>query len=580
MNRTRVFGALGALALVVAACSPSAQEPTPASEGSTPPATVTVPSPTPGGGAISSPSPTQTATPRPTPQPTISAAASPQYGGVFRTNWNYEASPLDPWMTSVVSEATYLAINYGRLLDFHQGPPNCQLYPLTPELAESWRWVDDRTLEVKLTPGIRFQNVPPLNGRELVASDVVYSLQRTVQESPQFQSLGDNTEKMEAVDQYTTRIRLKRPQADYAQALLPGHTAVVLPPEIGSARRPLTFDNHKGVGYGAFLLESYLPGVKVTTLKNPTFFKAGLPYLAGMTFYMIPEQSTALASFRAGRLDAVDLTENQPYLESLKVSGAQGTDCAAMGGPYLHMRTDSPPFNDVRVRHAISMAIDRESLGKTVFAGLGSIGYSVFHAAYGDWRLPLEKYPQNLQELFTYNPTQARKLLAEAGYPKGFSTSIMTSAGDPVHLKTAEFWSIALNGIGIQARLDVRPKPEFLKLTTGGGEYGDMSVSWHGSRSVDEALFQYFFRGSIRNTSRVNDPELERMIEKQSAETDSAKRKALVHDIELYLAGKMYRVPSWLASRHATWQPYVKNVFWSYNGYLPPANFRWVWLDK
>lgn len=580
MRHNRLWALVGILGLALAACGPAAEPPTSTTAPLPATATAVPVAPTSPAGTVSSPTATQTPTARPKPTPAATDRTGPRYGGVFQTNWNYEAAPLDPWQRVFVSEATYLTISYGRLMDFHQGQPNCQLYPLTPELAASWRWVDDRTIEVKLTPGIRFQNVPPLNGRELVASDVVYSLGRTVKESAAYQNLGEITENMEAVDQYTVRIRLKRPSADYPQTLLPGHAAVVLPPEIVSTTGPLTFDNHKGVGYGAFILQSYLPGVKVTLSRNPTFFKTGLPYLEGMTFHLMPDQSTALAAFRSGRLDAVDLTENLPYLESLKVPGSEGTDCAAMGGPYLHMRTDRAPFNDVRVRQAISMAIDRESLGKTVFAGLGTIGYSVFHAAYGDWRLPLEKYPRELQELFTYNPAQARKVLAEAGYPNGFSTTILTSAGDPVHLRTAEFWATLLADVGIRARLDVRPKPEFLLRTTGGGEYEAMSVSWHGSRAVDEALFQYFFKGSTRNTSRVNDPELERMIEKQSIETDEAKRKQLVHEIELYLASKMYRVPSWLASRHATWQPHVKNASWSYTGYTSPAYFRWVWLDK
>jgi peptide/nickel transport system substrate-binding protein len=185
------------------------------------------------------------------------------------------------------------------------------------------------------------------------------------------------------------------------------------------------------IGTGPFLLEHYEPNVKTVFRRNPDYFRQGLPYVDGVEWLVVQDESTGLAMYRTGQLDTgpgANWTVRQPDLEALKKSHPHLVyqDIRSNTQTTIWMRTDKAPFNDVRVRRAISQAIDRQGLIKSVWMR-GQPSPAVAPGL-AEWSLPIDQLGEGAK-YYRYDPQEARRLLAEAGYPKGFNTTLTTTGG-------------------------------------------------------------------------------------------------------------------------------------------------------
>ena len=195
MKTKHITAIVATLAILLGACGPAA---TPTAPPSTPPAgaapTVARASPTP-----PQPSPAATATPtaRPASLSTPTPTAGPRYGGVLRYAAYGDIDGWDVFRNIMAGTRTPMGFVYNRLVQFNPGPPECSVTPYEPELAESWQWLDDKTLEVKLRRGVKWQNKPPANGRELVASDVLDSSRWPIWIASFLQSVLDNVNRLD-----------------------------------------------------------------------------------------------------------------------------------------------------------------------------------------------------------------------------------------------------------------------------------------------------------------------------------------------------------------------------------------------
>src|SRR3990170_1674378 len=230
-------------------------------------------------------------------------AQQPKRGGVLRVA-EREAPGLDPHLSISFLTHSYISLTYSQLVRFPNGPE--QKHPadfaILPDLAERWTTSKDGTVYTfHLRKGVRFHAKPPVNGREVTAEDVKYSLDRFMAKSG-FRARFEPVQSVEVVDKHTVRITLKEPFAPFLNHMANPTFTAILPRE--AEERFKDFNPPDAViGTGPFVLRSYDKGVKVTFEKNPNYFMKGLPYLDGVVIEITPDAAARLAGRRAGKAE-------------------------------------------------------------------------------------------------------------------------------------------------------------------------------------------------------------------------------------------------------------------------------------
>ena len=209
------------------------------------------------------------------------------------------------------------------------------------------------------------------------------------------------------------------------------------------------------------MLERYEPNVKTVFRRNPDYFRTGQPYVDGVEWVVVDDASTGLAMYRAGQLYCGPMefwTVRQHDLEALQKSHPrlQYQDIQSSGDGLLAMRTDQPPFNDVRVRRAISMAIGRQAL----VAALGAQGQLTPAIPPGlvEWSLPIDQLGAGAK-YYQYDPQEARRLLADAGFARGVQTQLSATGGTGFGtdlLDSVQLIQRFLKDVGVRAELKLR----------------------------------------------------------------------------------------------------------------------------
>jgi len=302
---------------------------------------------------------------------------TPKRGGVIRIA-EREAVGLDPHLTIEFLTHSYVSLAYSQLVRFPNGPEQKSPtdFSIVPDLAEKWTISKDGTVYTfALRKGVRFHNKPPVNGREVEAADVKFSLERFMARSA-YRDRFEPVQSIEVVDKSTVRITLKEPYAPFLNHLATPSFCAILPREVEAKFKDY---NHPDavIGTGPFVLKWYDKGVRVVFERNSQYFMKSLPYLDGAVIEITPDAAARLSLLRAGKVDlphiwgwisleeakSVQKTNPELVLTRLQII-AQGR---------IYMRTDQPPFNDVRVRRAVSLAINRKAWNEALLFGEGCI---------------------------------------------------------------------------------------------------------------------------------------------------------------------------------------------------------------
>jgi len=208
-------------------------------------------------------------------------AQTPKRGGVIRIA-EREAPGLDPHLTISFLTHSYMSLAYSQLVRFPNGPEQKSPtdFTIVPDLAEKWTVSKDgKVYTFSLRKGVRFHNKPPVNGREVTADDVKYSLERFMAKSG-FRERFEPVQAIDAVDRHTVRITLKEAYAPFLNHLASPSFCAILPREAEDKFKDF---NHPDavIGTGPFVLKSYDKGVKMVFERNPDYFMKGFPYLDG-----------------------------------------------------------------------------------------------------------------------------------------------------------------------------------------------------------------------------------------------------------------------------------------------------------
>ncbi|MBI4234234.1 MAG: ABC transporter substrate-binding protein [Chloroflexi bacterium] len=528
--------------------------------------------------------------------------AKPKYGGVLHVDLRYDPSNWDPFTgntgTYVWGNVVYNTLVRAnmRLTDAFKGKDNLRQLVAECDVCESWKQTGPTQYTFKIRPEVRWQNVPPLNGRPLTAEDIKYSYDKYL-DPKAFQQWGifQSVESIQAPDKGTLVINLKFPHAGFVDAIT--HPAFYIFSREG-------FEKEGGLiappplGSGFMLFEQHVPQNRLYFKRNPNYWKKDefgqqLPYLDRIELTFMPDVATQVAAYRTKRIDTLinfswDLVEDILRTEKPgETSYLRVMEMNTGGTNTWQMQLRKPPFNDVRVRRALSMALDRQAIIKQAYGE----GYCT-PGPIPTWWMGLE-YPPACAELgpwHQYNPTRARELLKEAGYDEKNPLTFDLNGGGPgggvipanlAQLESAvEYWK----AVGVKANIRQRETTVHQRLNRSGEFEGIMGVTGVGiGTDLDAFAFKVHSKGP-ENFSGINDPVLDKLVEAQRGEFDLQKRRALGKQI----AERLWDQVSLLNVANfyfAEWtRPYMQNwvthdLYYFIHGWGAFA-VEYTWYDK
>jgi peptide/nickel transport system substrate-binding protein len=528
----------------------------------------------------------------------------PQYGGTLSVGSYFVGLSPMSWDTAdwVYKTAEDAGMYFDRLLTAdlsktarHGGKHRFRSDGFLPEdamtgdLAESWRWLEaPLRLEFKLRKGVMFPSkTGVMAARELVAEDVVYSFQRMNASPKRIANFFSAVDRVEAPDRSTVVFFFNRFQEDWAYRFAWGQWDSVIPKELADAGMG---DWKKATGSGPFQLTDFISGNSQTYVRNSLYW--GKERLGGVDFKIpfvdrvitrtIKDESARYTALRTGKLDMLQRI-SWTAADELKKSAPQlkWARWLAHSGRFLTLRTDTKPFDDVRVRRALNMAVNKQEIVASFYGGHAEVFALPQHPDYLGYFDPLEAMPASIRELYVYNPAKAKQLLEEAGYPKGFSFKAQVCTCNPDMMEMAPLVAAYLERIGVKVELEPLEQGAFFSLRRSGkNAAGVFTNSTTGNPT--QVLRMNFTKDGYQNTAIWNDPVFEKRLEAAYLERDEAKRQMVIKELSRDLLDKAAFL--WLPTPYefAAWWPWVKNyegeVF--AGGFNTSAIYSRIWIDQ
>jgi peptide/nickel transport system substrate-binding protein len=379
---------------------------------------------------------------------------------------------------------------------------------------------------------------------------------------------------------FEVTFKLKRPQPAFIALLASGFTPIYpchIPP-LEMRRRP--------IGTGPFKFVEFKPNETIKVTRNPDYWKKGLPYLDGIEYRIIKNQSTGALAFVSGTVDMTSFYFFQvPMLKDIKAQAPQAV-CQLMASNVQRnvlVNRDALPFNNPELRRAVALTLDRQAFIDTLTQGKGTIGGALLAPPEGIWGMP----PDVMHKLPGYDPdvaknrAEARAIMEKAGYGADKRLKLKVATRNiSVYRDPAVILIDQLKQIYIDAELEpVDTTAWFPKVRRKDYSIG-ANLTGNGIDDPDQSFYELYSCGSENNYDGYCNPEIEKLFDQQSREADQEKRKKMVWEIEKRLAEDVAR-PVLYHNRSGTcWHPYVKNYTPMINSIYNGLRLEDVWLDK
>jgi len=474
---------------------------------------------------------------------------------------------------------------------------------MTGSLAKSWETPDDVTIIYHIREGVHWalnsnsEASRLVNGREVTADDVVFSIDRaftskTAYLYSAYTSVGNNPTSIKAIDKYTVEVKTVKTMHGL-MVLVCGGFLWTWPKEVVNKYGDMK-DWKNSVGTGPFIMTDYVAGSAITFMRNPKYFATDplhpqnqLPYLDSVKELIIPDMSTYLAALRTGKLDMLPAVSWEDAASLIKTNPElkYNTRYAAPTFPVGRVDKVDLPFKDIKVRQALNMAVDKKAILDSYYGGHASLlGYpwpptNTYDAIY----TPLDQQSQAVKDLFTYNPTKAKQLLADAGFPNGFVTHIVCD-GTSTQPDMLSIIREQLLKVGVDMQIQPKEAGVYTSITRG-RTHEEMLMKG----SVD---YSFPFRMLMVRKESFDDPAYFEADFTRQAYNDVS-RLVGIDDVTvnklLKDVGKFSLEQAWgiwlpAAEVYDMWQPWVGSYHGEQDvGYLSgPASrvLDWVWIDR
>jgi peptide/nickel transport system substrate-binding protein len=471
---------------------------------------------------------------------------------------------------------------FNNLVLYKQDVAQNSLQSIIPDLATDWAWNEDGSeLSFRLREGAKWHDGHPFTANDVKCTwDLLLGKSQEKLRANPRKAWYQNVETVTADADLTATFHLKRPQPAIIALLASGY-APVYPCHVP----PRDMRQHP-IGTGPFKFVEFKPNEYIKVARNPDYWKRDRPYLDGIEYTVIPNRSTAILSFIAGKFDMTFPFEvTVPLLRDVKSQAPQAICELVPANAYANLITnrDAPPFDNPEMRRALALALDRKTFIDILTEGHGDIGGAMQPPPEGVWGMPpdmlatLPGYDPNVQK----NRTEARGIMEKLGYGPAKRLEVKVSERNiAIFRDPAVILIDQLKEIYIDGELDpIETANWFPKIYRKDYQIG-LNLTGVGVDDPDAQFYENYACGSQRNYTGYCNPELQKMFEQQSMETDQEKRKQLVWEIDRRLQEDQAR-PIVYHLRFATcWQPRVKGLRMMVNSVFNGWRFEDVWLDE
>jgi peptide/nickel transport system substrate-binding protein len=512
----------------------------------------------------------------------IGSASAQKPGGTLKIFFFDSPATMSIHEESTIAGQGPMMGVFNNLVMYDQSVPQSGMKSIVPDLAREWSWdAAGTSLTFKLRRGIKWHDGKPFTARDVKCTwDLLQGkASETLRVNPRKTWYG-NLDTVIAHGDDEVTFKLRRPQPAFIALLASGFSPVypchVPPAEM--RRRP--------IGTGPFKFVEFKPNESIRVARNPDYWKQGRPYLDGIEYKIIKNQSTGALAFVAGEVDMTSPYFLQvPVLNDIKDQAPQVTCTLVPSNVQRNViiNREAAPFNNPDLRRAVALTVDRRAFIDTLTQGKGDIGGALLAPPEGIWGMPADL----MQKLPGYDPdvarnrTEARKIMETSGYGAGNRLKLKVSTRNiPPYRDPAVILIDQLKKIYIDAELEPLDTTAWYPRVRRKDYTIGANLTGNGIDDPDQAFYENYACGSESNYDGYCNPEIDKLFDQQSMEADQDKRRKLVWDIERHLAEDVAR-PVLYHNRSGTcWQPYVKNYLPMINSIYNGLRMEDVWLDK
>ena len=509
-------------------------------------------------------------------------AAAQKSGGILKS-----FSIDSPASMSIHEEATVFAVRptmavFNNLVMYDQQVKQNSMQSIVPDLATSWAWDEEsgRKLTFKLHQGVKWHDGKPFTAADVKCTwDLLLGRASDKLRVNPRKAWYRNLDEVTTNGDYEVTFVLKRPQPAFV-ALLASGFSPVYPCHVAAKDM-----RQRPIGTGPFKFVDYKPNESIKLTKNPDYWKPGKPYLDGIEYAIIKNMSTAILTFVSGKLDITFGGVTVPLERQIREQAPQAI-CELNPtnvGRNLLINPVSAPFNNPELRRAMALALDRQSFIDIITEGKGNTGGIMLPPPEGVWGMPAEM----LQTLPGYGPdvqknrAEARAIMRKLGYGPDKRISVkMVTRDIPPYRDPAVILIDQLKQVYIDAELDPIDTTQWYPKMNRKDFTVALNLTGNGIDDPDQALYENYVCGAEGNYNGYCSPEIDKLIDRQSIESDQQKRKELVWEIEKKLAEDGPRPMIFYAPAGNCHYPHVKGLTIMANSIYNGWRMEDVWLDK
>ena len=522
---------------------------------------------------------------------------APEFGGTMIYVLNTTVEPRDAWFGQGAGQVMSGVLEKLGTVDwaidrdaFHfvggYPPP---LSALSGALAESWEQPDATTYIFHIRQGVHWHDKPPMNGRELTAQDVEFNFHRMLgnkltgtrfseaEPSPRVDALGTLPwESLTATDKYTLVVRLKEPRLRAEQHMLDQLYMFIQPPEVIEQYGDMQ-DWRNIVGTGPFMMTDFVLDSSLTFTKNPNYWgfdqkypENRLPYIDELKGLYMSEPATIMAALRSGQADYAGWHGNSQIRTIDQAESLMRTNPELVVIPFTErsnhatkINTAKPPFDDIRVRRAMQMALDLETINASYFKGFASttpMGLVNNNFCSAGFCVPFAAWPEEIKQYYGYDPDGANRLLDEAGLPRGADGTRFEATY--LHISTSDVsWPELLSGfwgaVGIQLNIQPIPIGELIPLLQGSDDW-DMWVGSTGAKADPWSQMSMSYGGSTGwHQIPQHDAQYDALYDEMVAATTVAEQTRPIREMDMRHLEQHWMIWGPEAPQFAVHQPWV-----------------------
>ncbi|MDE0024147.1 MAG: ABC transporter substrate-binding protein [Spirochaetaceae bacterium] len=541
---------------------------------------------------------------------------APEYGGTIRAVVNFKPEGIDPYFR--YSAGAFIGLVNEKLgvgdwaIDRSKVGYTTLFLPdeaLVGQLAESWERPDPLTAVFKIRDGVFWHDKAPVNGRQLTAHDVAYSWQRLLfgvdggEPSPDcpggFDICNIKWESVAATDDSTVVFKLQEPSVTAFSRMLVAEHGYIVAREVVDEFGDIQ-DWRNVTGTGPFQLTDVVEGSSWTYTKiddywgfDPKFPDNRLPYADTIEFLVVNDMTAITSLMRSGQADWIGFGLNSHLTSVDSAVNLQKTKPDLVLHPYSYrsetafgFNLQKEPWSDIRVRQALSLAIDHESIAENYQQGWGDASpQGATGARVLGYAVPFEEWPEETQQYYRYDPEEAERLLDDAGYPRGEDGIRFSTIYSHYEFFDLGYYQIAmdyLRQIGIDVEIEEITRAQNSEWGMSHGYPGLRTDVWAAEYPSGLAPINSYWSKAGWNPNNNNDPVFDEIYEKALAATTVEEQQEWARQANLRIAEQLWMIRGPVAPLFGATQPWIKgyNGEGDVGGMQRSTVLMYLWVDQ